>query len=102
MMDDGSRADSCYVQIYTEPNKTASVASTLAKPHNLKIQSSDIIWDPNEDTLVDVESESAAHKLGAFVDELRENPSVQGVYMNIRQGGIDDNLWASLRNKLAV
>lgn len=90
-------------QIYTEPSSTASVASTLSNSRALKVASLDIIWDPNKDTLVNLDSQTTIHNLMAFLEDLQEEPSVQGVYINISRGrNIDDRLWRELQKKLDV
>ncbi|KAI9783711.1 MAG: hypothetical protein M1816_001192 [Peltula sp. TS41687] len=91
------------IVVYTEPSKTVAVASALSKTHTLKVARSDIIWDPNLDTLVCIESETTVNHLLAFLEDLQDEPSVQGVYMNVSRGGyIADSLWAELQSKLDI
>jgi transcriptional/translational regulatory protein YebC/TACO1 len=73
--------------VWTEPNKTMSAADALQKSLNLKVESSDIIWDP-------------AKELSAFVQALQDNPNVQGVYANAAQGSLADDVWEDLQEKL--
>lgn len=42
--------------VYTETSHTTAVADTLATSSGLKVESSDIVWVPKEDMMVDVES----------------------------------------------
>ena len=86
--------------VWTEPNKTMSAADALQKSLNLKVESSDIIWGPNEDTQVPLESEDTAKELSAFVQALQDNPNVQGVYANAAQGSLADDVWEDLQEKL--
>lgn len=44
------------VVVTTKPSQTTAVASALAQSSGFKIKSSDIIWDPKEDMMVDVPS----------------------------------------------
>lgn len=53
--------------IYTETSHTTAVADTLATSSGLKSESSDIVWVPKEDMMVDVESpETLENFLGDF------------------------------------
>ena len=53
MEDDGT------VVVYAESSQTTAVANTMAKSSGLKVESLDIIWDPKEDTMVNVASPEA-------------------------------------------
>jgi transcriptional/translational regulatory protein YebC/TACO1 len=88
------------IVVWTEPNKTMAAAEALQKSLNLKVESSDVIWDPNEDTKVSLESEDAVKALLAFVEALQDNPQVQGVYANVAQGSITDDVWEDLEGRL--
>lgn len=90
------------VVLYTEPAQTKTTAETLAKTLEMEIEESEIIWDPNEDTKVALDDETAAKELNDFLDELQEVTGVQGVYMNWSKGAIPDDLWADMRSKVAV
>jgi transcriptional/translational regulatory protein YebC/TACO1 len=86
--------------VWTEPNKTISAAEALQKSLNLKVESSDIIWDANEDTKVQLESEQVVKALSTFIEALQENPNVQGVYANVSQGSLADDVWEDLQSRL--
>ncbi|KAH7310094.1 transcriptional regulator TACO1-like protein [Rhexocercosporidium sp. MPI-PUGE-AT-0058] len=88
------------IVVWTEPNKTTATAEALLKSHGLKVESADIIWDANEDTKVPLESEDAVTALTTFIAELRDNPNVQGVYANVAQGSLADEVWEDLQDKL--
>ncbi|KAH8821469.1 transcriptional regulator TACO1-like protein [Xylogone sp. PMI_703] len=90
------------IVVWTEPQSTTAAAQGLMKSLALKIQSSEIIWDANEDTMVKLDSPEAVQALSDFIDQLQENDSVQGVYANIAQGNIEDDVWESLQSKLAA
>ena len=70
------------INVLTEPSDTFSVANKLVETTGLKIESSEILWDPNEETLVKIESEDAARKLDQCVAQIEDDASVQGVYLN--------------------
>jgi transcriptional/translational regulatory protein YebC/TACO1 len=88
------------IVVWTEPNNTMAAAEALQKSLNLKVESSDVIWDPNEDTKVPLESEDAVKALSAFVEALQDIPQVQGVYANAAQGSIADDIWGDLAGRL--
>ncbi|KAH7090010.1 transcriptional regulator-domain-containing protein [Paraphoma chrysanthemicola] len=91
------------IVLFTEPAQTKTTAEALAKQLEVEVEESEIIYDPNEDTKVPVESEEVAAKLSDFLDELQEVQGIQGVYMNWSRGdGIPDELWEELRGKVAV
>ena len=44
------------ILVYTEPGQTTSTAGTMAASMGLKVESSDLIWEPKPEMSVDVES----------------------------------------------
>lgn len=68
--------------VYTEHTATKSVADKMSATTDLVTESIDIIWDPNQDTLVRVESEEALSTVENIVSSLRDDPSVQDIYVN--------------------
>ncbi|KMP09564.1 hypothetical protein CIRG_09734 [Coccidioides immitis RMSCC 2394] len=69
--------------VYTEPAMTKSVGEAISTSTGLKIETLDIIWDPNQDTMVTLSSEEAANELDEFLDNVREETTVQEIYMNL-------------------
>ncbi|KAF2710701.1 YebC-like protein [Pleomassaria siparia CBS 279.74] len=90
------------VVVYTEPAQTIVTAATLEKELEVKVEESEIIWDPNEDTKVPLNDEGAAKELNHFLDALEDVSGIQGVYTNWSKGSISDDLWAELRSKVAA
>ncbi|KAF8865725.1 DUF28-domain-containing protein [Acephala macrosclerotiorum] len=89
------------IVVWTEPNKTMAAAEALQKSHGLKIESSDIIWHANEDTMVTVDSEDAVKSLSEFLEALQDYPNVQGVYANVAKGmNIREDVWEDMLEKL--
>jgi transcriptional/translational regulatory protein YebC/TACO1 len=88
------------IVVWTEPSETMSTATALQEKLDLKVQSSDVIWDANEDTKVSIPSEEAAKSLSKFMEALRENPNVQGVYANVGRGTISDEAWEDIQGLL--
>ena len=86
--------------VWTEPNKVTFAAQALQTSLGLKVESSDIIWDANEDTKVPLENPSLVKALSEFVAAVQENSNVQGVYANAAQGQIPDDIWAGFEGKL--
>lgn len=88
------------IVVWTESNMTSSAGEALGKSLDLKVVSSDIIWDPNEDTKIPLEDEEAAIKLCNFIEALQDVSEVQGVYANVAQGALDDEMWDEVQEKL--
>jgi transcriptional/translational regulatory protein YebC/TACO1 len=94
MEDDGT------IVVWTEPNRLTSVAEALEKSLGLKVQSSNIIWAPNEDTKMPLEDEERATRLRDFFDVLQDHSEIQGVYANASQGQLEDHIWDELQGRL--
>lgn len=88
------------IMVWTEPNKVTAAAQALQISLGLKVESSDIIWDANEDTKVPLEHASSVKALSEFVAAVQENPNVQGVYANAAQGNLPDEVWEDLERTL--
>lgn len=76
-MDDTGR-----LVVYTDPSETKRVGETFSKLSGFPIEELEIFWDPNKDTLVEVQDESQAKVLEDLLSTLREDPSVQDIYVN--------------------
>lgn len=69
----------------------------MARALYLEMASFEVIWDPNEDTKVEIPSEEAAGDLSAFLDELlQKEQSVQSISLNVSQGKLDSEVWKDL------
>ncbi|TAQ89251.1 hypothetical protein B7494_g2418 [Chlorociboria aeruginascens] len=88
------------IVVWTEPNKTTAAAKALLTKLDLKVQSSDIIWDANNDTKVALEPGDAVQTLIGFIDALQEEPNILGVYANVAQGSLGDKEWEALQGRL--
>ncbi|KAJ9267086.1 hypothetical protein DTO212C5_6151 [Paecilomyces variotii] len=71
--------------MFTEPTETKNVGETFTKATDLKIEKLEIIWDPNKDTLVKVENEKDVQQLEDLLGDIREEPSIHGIYLNTAQ-----------------
>ena len=91
------------VVVLTEPNETKATGETLAAALKLNIATSELIWDANEETRIQLEDSSAAEALSKFVDQLQEKESsVSGVYLNVAQGSADEGAWADLQSRITA
>lgn len=91
------------VVVYTEPNETKSTGESLSAALGLDIASSEIVSDANEDTKVALSSDEATQELIKFADAVQEKESgVQGIYMNVTQGAIDEGAWAELQSRITA
>ncbi|KAL1960033.1 hypothetical protein VTO42DRAFT_205 [Malbranchea cinnamomea] len=68
--------------VFTEHTDTKKVADVLSASTGLKVESADIIWDPNKDTVVTIESEEVLKEVEEALESIREDPSVQEIYTN--------------------
>jgi transcriptional/translational regulatory protein YebC/TACO1 len=68
--------------VYVDHTQTKAVGDKLCGATGLRIESSEIIWDPNKDTMVAVRSEEDAQALERLINAIREDPSVQEIYLN--------------------
>lgn len=67
--------------IFTEPTETKKVGEAFSQLSGLVIQELEIIWDPNKDTLVDLDEEHA-RSLEDGLNYIREDASVREIYLN--------------------
>lgn len=79
---DVTEDDEGRLTVFTEHTNTKAASEKLVESTGLKIESYDVIWDPNEDTMVKVEDEEDAKKLEDIIAAIREDSSVQEIYLN--------------------
>lgn len=91
------------VVVYTETNETKATGETLSTALGLDIASSEIISDANEDTITALANEEATLDLVKFVDAINEKEaSVQGIYMNVSRGTVEEGAWAELQSRISA
>lgn len=90
------------VVVFTEPADTKGVGEALSGALGLEVEESEIIWDPNEDTKVQIPDEEAAQVLSGFAEKLQEISGVEAMYMNANQGDVSDATWTELQSRLTV
>jgi YebC/PmpR family DNA-binding regulatory protein len=95
-LEDGS------VVVFTAPEETKTVGEAVSAALGTLIKTSDIIWDPNEDTKTVIPSEDAAEDLADFVDIMMEEEStVHAISMNVAQGAVSAESWKALQTRLS-
>lgn len=68
--------------IFTEPTETKSVGESFSKLTGLVVEELEIIWDPNQDTMVELKDETQIKELEDLLSTLREDPSLRDIYLN--------------------
>ena len=69
------------VVVETAPSDVSAVAEKLVKKLEVHIERFEIVFDPNEDSMVDL-SEDQGAEVDRIVDRIEEEPSVQNVFLN--------------------
>ncbi|KAK3692208.1 transcriptional regulator TACO1-like protein [Podospora appendiculata] len=84
------------IVVWTQPTQTTQVCRAIGEKFGLRAQSSDIVWAPNEDTKVAVDSSQDLNNFIEMLTHLRTYPDVQAVYTNIDKGDMTDEEWESI------
>lgn len=91
------------VIVEVEPEDTKAVAEAIQGALGLQISRSEIVWEANADTVVDLEKEETAQEIIEFLDNLEDKePNLQSVAMNAAQGKVSDQTWAALQSRLSA
>ncbi|KAI9677671.1 MAG: hypothetical protein M1817_006626 [Caeruleum heppii] len=77
-----SEGDHDDIVLYTDPTSTTSTATAIEKAVDMKVTTADIVWTPNTDTMVKLESDEAIRSLEILVEQIEDHPNVQGIYTN--------------------
>ncbi|KAI5367648.1 putative transcriptional regulator TACO1, integrase-like protein [Septoria linicola] len=86
------------IVVSTEPADLRAAGDAIAKALELQIATSEVVWDPNEDTKVEIPDDDAAAGLCAFLDELQDKEqTVQSIALNVSQGKLDGEAWKDLQ-----
>ncbi|KAL8870320.1 MAG: hypothetical protein Q9174_003609 [Haloplaca sp. 1 TL-2023] len=71
------------LSVSTEPNQTASVAQDIVRSLGLKLRSSEIVWVPKSETLVEAKDvDDGKQTLEEKIGEIEADSSVEAVYHN--------------------
>ncbi|KAL4803311.1 transcriptional regulator TACO1-like protein [Aspergillus unguis] len=73
------------IVVFTEPTETKNVGETLSKLAGLTVEELEIIWAPNQDTLVDLKDEEQIQEIEEILADIREEASVRDIYLNTTQ-----------------
>jgi transcriptional/translational regulatory protein YebC/TACO1 len=98
-LDIGESSDN--IAVYTEAVDTKAVAKALADKLGADIKEAEIVWDPNEDTKVSVDSDDELSNLCSLIDKLQDQIGFQGIYLNTSQGKVDPELWSSFQSRIS-
>ncbi|KAM0073580.1 hypothetical protein ACKRZS_014447 [Fusarium odoratissimum] len=79
-----------------------AITEALSKKFGLEILDSDIVWAPNEDTKVSIDTTEQANALDMLFNGLKEYPEVRAIYANVRQGAVGDEEWDKVERNLDV
>ncbi|RSL60585.1 hypothetical protein CEP51_013743 [Fusarium floridanum] len=88
--------------VWTQPNTLAAITEAVSKKFGLEVLDSDIVWAPNEDTMVSVDKSAEVESLDLLFNGLKEYPEVKAIYANVRQGSIEDEEWDRVERNLDV
>ncbi|KAF4955019.1 hypothetical protein FGADI_4858 [Fusarium gaditjirri] len=87
---------------WTQPNMLTAITEALSKKFELEILDSDIVWAPNEDTKVSIDTTEQADTLDMLFNGLKEYPEVRAIYANVRRGVVGDEEWDKVERNLDV
>ncbi|KAH7162667.1 transcriptional regulator TACO1-like protein [Dactylonectria estremocensis] len=87
---------------WTQPNTVMAITEALSKKFELEVLDSEIVWAPNEDTRVNIDSLSMAETLDGLFSGLKEYPEVKAIYANIRKGSVEEEGWDKVERNLDV
>lgn len=79
--------------MWTEPSVLMAVTEAFSKKFELEIAEADIVWAPNEDTKVGLDSDESAEALDTLLGGLKEYPEVKGLYINTHRGSLSQETW---------
>ncbi|KAF7534942.1 hypothetical protein G7Z17_g13286 [Cylindrodendrum hubeiense] len=87
---------------WTQPNTVMAITEALSKKFELEVLDSEIVWAPNEDTKVNIDSPPIAETLDGLFSGLKEYPEVKAIYANVRKGSIEEEEWDKVERSLDV
>lgn len=89
------------IVLFTEPTTTKAAAEALSKALKLSATRSEIIWSPNEDTMVAIDTPETFEAVDKLADALSEFEGIVA-YTNLLQGEVDTESWLELQEKLTA
>ncbi|XWW97612.1 hypothetical protein V2A60_005597 [Cordyceps javanica] len=94
-------AEGGYV-LWTEPSVLMAIAKAFASKFDLELLAADIVWAPNEDTMVKLNSDESATTLSSLLATLRDHAEVKAIFANIKQGRATEEAWEAVERHLDV
>lgn len=87
---------------WVEPAMLMSVTQAFSKKLDLDIVESELIFAPNEETTVTVDSSETAEILDNLFTKFKEYPEVKGIYANVRRGDLAEEDWERVERHLDI
>ncbi|KAM3451739.1 hypothetical protein MY3296_005019 [Beauveria thailandica] len=94
-------AEGGYV-LWTEPSMLMAITKNFASKFDLELLAADIVWAPNEDTMVKLDSDESAATLTSLLATLREHSEVKAIFANAKQGRATEDAWEAVERHLDV
>ncbi|OAA74620.1 DUF28 domain protein [Akanthomyces lecanii RCEF 1005] len=94
-------AEGGYV-LWTEPSVLMAITKAFASKFDLELSAADIVWAPNEDTMVKLDSDESAATLSSLLATLKEYSEVKAIFANTKQGRANEDAWEAVERHLDV
>lgn len=88
--------------LWTDPSVLMAITKTFAAKFDLELLAADIVWAPNEDTMVKLDSDESAATLAALLVTLKEHAEVKAIFANTKQGRASEEAWEAVERHLDV
>lgn len=88
--------------LWTDPSALMAITRVFLSKFELELLAADIVWAPNEDTMVKLNSDDAANMLSSLLLTLKEYPEIKAIFVNAMQGRATDEAWAALERHIDV
>ncbi|KPM40665.1 hypothetical protein AK830_g5917 [Neonectria ditissima] len=87
---------------WTQPNTIMAITEALSKKFEIEVLDSEIVWAPNEDAKVSIDSPVLTETLEGLFSGLKEHPEVKAIYANVRRGSVEEEEWDKVERNLDV
>ncbi|OAA74116.1 DUF28 domain protein [Cordyceps fumosorosea ARSEF 2679] len=88
--------------LWTEPSVLVAIAKAFATKFDLELRAAEIVWAPNENTMVKLDSDDSAAALSSLLATLKEHAEVKAIFANTKQGRAGDEAWEAVERHLDV
>lgn len=79
--------------VWTQPAYLMTITGALPSQLGMQVVDADIIWAPNPDATVAMQSQDMVERLDRLLSSIREYPEVKAVFANVWQGSVRDDEW---------